>query len=111
MVPAGKLAVVVVATALSVSAPACVAQNEPGSAVNRHEGVAGCIRWWWTDSEASAATTTIHWHNNCPGEVKLVVSWRNHRTNMNPDDVLYGIPGGGEGSDTWAGIPISFRQL
>lgn len=111
MIRAGKLTVVAVATALSVSASACAARNEPEPAVNQHEGLAGCIRWWWTDSETPATTTTIHWHNQCPGEVQLMVSWRNLRTNTNPDDVLYGIPGGSEGSDTWAGIPVSFRQI
>lgn len=111
MVSTGKLAVVLVATALSVPALAGAARSEPDTAVHRHEGVAGCIRWWWADSEIPATTTTIHWRNHCPGEVKLMVSWRNQRTNMNPDNVLYGIPGGGEGSDTWAGIPVSFKQM
>ncbi|MFI9536836.1 hypothetical protein ACIG56_26750 [Nocardia fusca] len=118
MVSSGKLAVALAATALSASAITGCAHSEPEAAVNRqetamnrHEGVVGCVRWWWIDSEMSTLITTFHWHNHCPTEVKLMVSWRNHRTNMNPDDVLYGIPAGGEGSSTWAGIPVSFKQL
>lgn len=110
MASISKPASILVAAAISVSALAGAAHSEPETAVNRHEGVAGCIRWWWTDNGTSTTATTIHWHNLCPSRQNLVVSWRNDRTNMDPDDVLYGIPGGGEGSDTWEGIPVSFRQ-
>ncbi|WP_067884354.1 hypothetical protein [Nocardia vaccinii] len=104
-----KLAVGLVVAAVSVVALAGTAQGGQDTAVHRHEGATECIRWWWTDS--GTPTTTIHWRNLCPTSRKLMVSWQNHRTNRNPDDVLYEISGGSEGSDTWAGIPIAFRQL
>lgn len=111
MVSANKPAAVLVAAAISVSALACAAPSEPETGADRHEGVTGCIQWWWTDSGGPEVTTTLHWRNHCPTEQKLMVSWRNDRTNVNPDDVLYGIAGGSEGSDTWPGIPIHFEQL
>ncbi|WP_040786471.1 hypothetical protein [Nocardia pneumoniae] len=109
MTSTSKLAVILVAAAVSVAAFAGSAQGGQETAVDRHEGVAECIQWWWTDSGTS--TTTIHWRNLCPSRQNLMVSWQNNRTNQNPDDVMYGIPGGDEGSDTWEGIPIAFRQL
>ncbi|MEV3960887.1 hypothetical protein AB0M34_08315 [Nocardia sp. NPDC050193] len=110
MTSASKLAIVLVAAALSVAALAGTAFGEQETAADRHEGVADCIQWWWTDS--GTPTTTIHWKNLCPSRKNLMVSWRNNRPNaMNPDDVMYGIPGGHEGSDTWEGIPVSFRQV
>ncbi|MCX0273360.1 hypothetical protein NLM24_22225 [Nocardia zapadnayensis] len=110
MTSASKLAIVLVTAALSVAALAGTAFGEQETAADRHEGVADCIQWWWTDSGTS--TTTIHWKNLCPSRQNLMVSWQNNRPNaMNPDDVMYGIPGGDEGSDTWEGIPVSFRQV
>ncbi len=109
MTSTSKLAVILVAAAVSVAALAGTAQGGQETAVDRHEGVADCIQWWWTDSGTS--TTTIHWHNLCPSRQSLMVSWQNNRMNGNPDDVMYGIPGGDEGSDTWEGVPIAVRQL
>ncbi|MGF6889645.1 hypothetical protein ABIA39_009107 [Nocardia sp. GAS34] len=108
MTSTSRLAVVV-AAAVSMGALTGCAHGAQETVLQRHEGAAGCVAWWWTDTGPSS--TTIHWRNLCPSRQNLMVSWRNHRTNMNPDDVLYGIPGGGEGSDTWAGIPVAFRQL
>lgn len=102
----GRLVLALAATALAVSA--CTG-TDSDSTEKRHEGVAGCFRWWWTESETS--TTTIHWHNQCPERAQLMVSWQNDRTNRPTDDVMYATPGGKEGSDTWAGIPLSFEQL
>ncbi|WP_157172280.1 hypothetical protein [Nocardia pneumoniae] len=109
MTSTSRLAVILVAAAISVAAFAGAAQGGQATAVDRHEGVADCIQWWWTDIGAS--TTTIHRHNLRPSRQNLIVSWQNNRTNGNPDEVMYGIPGGDEGSDTWEGIPISFREL
>ncbi|MEV6429048.1 hypothetical protein [Nocardia sp. NPDC051463] len=106
MTSTSKLAAILVAAALSVAALAGSAQAEQETSGARHEGVADCIQWWWTDNGTS--TTTIHWHNLCPSSQTLMVSWQNNRTNMDPDNVMYGIPGGHEGSDTWEGIPIAF---
>ncbi|MFE7796821.1 hypothetical protein [Nocardia sp. NPDC057440] len=109
MTSKNKLAAVLATAAVSVAA--CAAHGAPEAAVNRHEGVAGCIQWWWNEDGTSTTTTTIHWHNMCPTMQRLMVSWRNNRTTVDPDDVLYGIPGGHEGSETWAGVPIAFKQL
>ncbi|MGW5385530.1 hypothetical protein [Nocardia sp. NPDC003963] len=109
MTSTGKLAVILAAAAASIASLAGSAQGGPEAAVHKHEGTASCIEWWWTES--NTPTTTIHWHNTCPSRRELVVSWRNQRTNTNPDDVLYGIPGGDRGVDTWPGIPVSFREL
>jgi hypothetical protein len=111
MTSTNKQAAVLATAAVSVVAFAGAAHGEPETAVNRHEGVAGCIQWWWSEDGTSTTTTTIHWNNPCPTMQRLLVSWRNDRTNMDPDDVLYGIPGGHEGSETWAGTPVAFRQL
>lgn len=109
MTSTGKLAMILGVAAVSVAAFAGSAHGGPEAAVNNHAGTAGCVQWWWTESDTP--TTTVHWHNLCPDRRNLMISWRNRRTNTNPDDVLYGIPGGGQGSDTWPGIPVSFREL
>ena len=72
---------------------------------SKHEGVAGCIAWSWSDGNV---TTNVYYHNRCNDAHVLEIFW-DKPTGMYHEDIRVAADANGNTGHE-LGVPVSISQ-